>query len=251
MTLREQNAKLRQENARLGLDLKKALEDLALLDNCEVCMYGQTGRCTAPKEQTKMTDFFSKSEVTDFLNLMKLPDGTSVVPDGMMKYLMAYGFFTAPASSKSHGNYEGGLFKHSYMVTKSLLTLTQDNHLRWLKARSPFIVGMVHDLCKIDQYRHPVMGHIEEFNGGRTPIYDEQAWEYNPDTLLKGHGDKSVILLSQFYTLTEEEIMCIRYHMGAFTDKSEWNDYTRAVSQYPNVLWTHQADMLASHVTGV
>nr|DAR68166.1 MAG TPA: hypothetical protein [Caudoviricetes sp.] len=45
--------------------------------------------------------------------------------------------------------------------------------------------------------------------------------------------------------------MCIRYHMGAFTDKSEWNDYTRAVSQYPNVLWTHQADMLASHVAGV
>lgn len=72
-----------------------------------------------------------------------------------------------------------------------------------------------------------------------------------PDTLLKGHGDKSVMLLSQFYTLTDEEIMCIRYHMGAFTDKSEWNDYTRAVSQYPNVLWTHQADMLASHVAGV
>lgn len=52
-------------------------------------------------------------------------------------------------------------------------------------------------------------------------------------------------------TLTDEEIMCIRYHMGAFTDKSEWNDYTRAVRNYPNVLWTHQADMLASHVAGV
>lgn len=101
------------------------------------------------------------------------------------------------------------------------MALTQANHLIWRKARSPFIVGMFHDLCKIDQYRHPVTGHIEEFNGGCTPIYDEQAWEYNPDTLLKGHGDKSVMLLSQFYTLTDEEIMCIRYHMGAFTDKSE------------------------------
>ena len=84
-----------------------------------------------------------------------------------------------------------------------------------------------------------------------TIFYAESVWEYNPDTLLKGHGDKSVMLLSQFYTLTDEEIMCIRYHMGAFTDKSEWNDYTRAVSQYPNVLWTHQADMLATHVAGV
>ena len=51
MTLRAQNAQLREENARLGLDLKKALENLALLDNCEVCMYGETGSCTAPKDQ--------------------------------------------------------------------------------------------------------------------------------------------------------------------------------------------------------
>lgn len=194
-----------------------------------------------------MPDCFSKSEVTDFLNFMKLPDGTSVVSDDMMEYLTAYGFFTAPASTKYHGNYEGGLLEHSYMVTKFLLTLTQDNHLIWRKARSPFIVGMFHDLCKIDQYRHPASDLV--VNGMLLP--DPSKWEYNPDTLLKGHGDKSVMLLSQFYTLTDEEIMCIRYHMGAFTDKDEWNDYTRAVSQYPNVLWTHQADMLASHVAGV
>lgn len=40
-----------------------------------------------------MPDCFSKSEVTDFLNFMKLPDGTSVVSDDMMEYLTAYGFF--------------------------------------------------------------------------------------------------------------------------------------------------------------
>lgn len=50
-----------------------------------------------------MPDCFSKSEVTDFMNFMKLPDGTSVVSDDMMEYLMAYGFFTAPASTKYHG----------------------------------------------------------------------------------------------------------------------------------------------------
>ena len=198
-----------------------------------------------------MPDCFSKSEVSDFLELMKLPDGTPLVPVDMVDWLMTNGFFTAPASTKYHGNYEGGLLKHSSAVAKFLVQLTEDNHLTWKNSRSPYIVGMFHDLCKIDQYRYPVTGYIEEFNGGRTPIYDKQAWEYNPDTLLKGHGDKSVMLLSQFYTLTDEEIMCIRYHMGAFTDKSEWNDYTRAVSQYPNVLWIHQADMLASHVAGV
>ena len=185
------------------------------------------------------------------LDLMMSTNLAGIVKDDFLKWLGENGFFNAPASTKYHGNYAGGLFDHSFMVMNLLVELSAANALKWKRPASPFIVGMFHDLCKIDQYRHPVTGHIEEFNGGCTPIYDEQAWEYNPDTLLKGHGDKSVMLLSQFYTLTDEEIMCIRYHMGAFTDKSEWNDYTRAVSQYPNVLWTHQADMLASHVVGI
>ena len=190
-----------------------------------------------------MADCFSKSEVTDFLNFMKLPDGTPLVPVDMVDYLITNGFFTAPASTKYHGNHEGGLIEHSVAVTKFLVQLTKDNHLTWKNPRSPFIVGMFHDMCKIDQYR------ID--NSVPYTVGEPTRYEYNPDTPLKGHGDKSVMLLSQFYTLTEEEIMCIRYHMGAFTDKSEWNDYTRAVHQYPNVLWTHQADMLASHVAGV
>ena len=52
---------------------------------------------------------------------------------------------------------------------------------------------MFHDLCKIDQYRCE-----RQENTIR--------WEYNPDTLFKGHGEKSVMLLSQFFQLTEEEL---------------------------------------------
>lgn len=183
-----------------------------------------------------------------FLNFMKLPDGTPLVPEDLLDWLIGKGFFTAPASTKYHGAYEGGLFDHSFEVAQLLVQLTKDCCLTWANNRSPYIIGMFHDLCKIDQYRHPIMGDLRL--DGVVKIED-RSWEYNPDTLLKGHGDKSVMLLSQFYTLTEEEIACIRYHMGAFTDKAEWDDYTRAVRLHPNVLWTHHADMLASHVKGV
>lgn len=142
---------------------------------------------------------------------------------------------------------EGGLFDHSYMVARYLKKLTEDCRLDWQNQRSPLLVGMFHDLCKMDNYQHPV---VAETLGGEE-IRDDSKWEYAMDTLLKGHGDKSVMVLAQYFKLTEEEIMCIRYHMGAFCDKSEWNDYTRAVHKYTNVLWTHQADMLASHVEGV
>lgn len=187
---------------------------------------------------------------SEFLNFMRLPDGSPLATVDVLDYLTINGFFTAPASTKYHGNYEGGLFDHSLSVAKHLVGLTERLELKWKDCRSPYLVGIFHDLCKIDLYRHPVKDTIY-ISGEKQSIFDELSWEHNPNTLLKGHSDKSVMLLSQFYKLTEEEVLCIRYHMGAFTDKSEWNDYTRAVNLYPNVLWTHQADMLASHVEGV
>ena len=190
-----------------------------------------------------MADCFSKSELTDFCNLMKLPDGTPLLPIDMLDWLVNKGFFEAPASTKYHGAHEGGLYQHSVSVMKFLVQLTRDNGLHWQDERSPYIVGMFHDLCKIDQYR------ID--NSVPYIVGEPSRYEYNPHTLLKGHGEKSVMLLSQFYALTEEEICCIRYHMGAFTPKEEWNDYTGAIHSYPNVLWTHHADMLASHVAGI
>lgn len=155
------------------------------------------------------------------------------------QWLCDNGFFTAPASTKYHGNYEGGLFDHSFCVMNILVELSAKNDLKWQREASPFVIGMFHDLCKIDQYKV-----------NRPETIDEPPYVYNTNTLLKGHGDKSVMMIASHLQLTEEEVMCIRYHMGAFTDKEEWNDYTRAVHRYPNVLWTHHADMIASHIVG-
>lgn len=177
------------------------------------------------------------------LDLMMATNLSEIVKEDFLKWLAENGFFTAPASTKYHGNYEGGLFDHSFMVMNLLVELSAANGLKWKRPASPFLVGMFHDLCKIDQYR---IDNSTPYTVGE-PI----RYEYNPNTMYKGHGDKSIILLSQFTTLTDEETACIRYHMGAFTEKEEWRDYTRAVHAFPNVLWTHQADMLASHVVGI
>lgn len=177
------------------------------------------------------------------LDLMMATNLSEIVKEDFLKWLAENGFFTAPASTKYHGNYEGGLFDHSFMVMNLLVELSAANGLKWKRPASPFLVGIFHDLCKIDQYR------ID--NSTPYTVGEPTQYEYNPNTMYKGHGDKSIILLSQFTTLTDEETACIRYHMGAFTEKEEWRDYTRAVHAFPNVLWTHQADMLASHVVGI
>lgn len=166
--------------------------------------------------------------------LERILDGC--IPKSAIEDIVEMGFLTAPASTKYHGNYEGGLFEHSCKVAFYLRKFTAMMDLQWENKNSPILIGMFHDICKMDQYE------IDPETG---------MYTYNTDMLLTGHGDKSVQILSQYTTLTEEEIMCIRYHMGAFTEKEEWRYYTRAVHMYPNVLWTHTADMMASHVEGV
>ena len=152
------------------------------------------------------------------------------------------GFFTAPASTKYHGAYEGGLFDHSLEVAKNLVELTEKLGLVWERPESPYVVGMYHDLCKCDNY---VINPYADL--GRNPQYI-----YNPEIILPGHGDKSIIMLQRYIDLTGEELTCIRWHMGAYeTDTKLWDYYGRAIETYPNVLYTHTADMIASKIKGV
>lgn len=177
----------------------------------------------------------SESSIKTFLNTMKLKDGTPIVSAEFLDWLIAVGFFTKPAAIKYHGNYTGGLFEHSLAVTESLINITEGMGLKWQNERSPYIVGMFHDLCKTDDY-------INE-----AAVLEPQVWNYNKEKILKGHGDKSVMLLSQFVNLTEEELFCIRFHMGAY-ETDDWNAYDKAIKKYETVLWTHTADMYASKV---
>lgn len=145
------------------------------------------------------------------------------------------GFFDAPASTKYHSAHPGGLYDHSLAVTGALLDLTHDLGLEWSRPESPYIIGMLHGLCKCDQYE-------QNEDGG---------FSWRPEQVLCGHGDKSVILAQQLLPLTEEEIMCIRWHMGAYCDKADWGYLGAAIEKYPNVLYTHTADMIASRIRGV
>jgi hypothetical protein len=146
------------------------------------------------------------------------------------------GYFTAPASASHHGNYEGGLFDHSWAVMEALVNLTEKLGLKWDRGASPYLVGLLHDVCKSNAY---VYNKIDEL------------WTYNKDVIMTGHGELSVILAQQLIELTPEEILCIRWHMGAYDDKENWNILGRAIEYYPNVLYTHTADMIASRIKGV
>lgn len=164
-----------------------------------------------------------------FQNLMG-----DLVKEESLKWLDRNGFFSAPASTKYHYVFPGGLFEHSLNVALELISLTEKLKLTWSRPESPYIVGMFHDLCKIDQYIY-------------NPILKKYEW--NSDQPLKGHGDKSIVYIEKYICqLTDEEKACIRWHMGAFDEKENWTKYTNAIHEFKNVLFTHTADMIASHI---
>lgn len=171
----------------------------------------------------------------------------AIIPDELSNWLIENEFFLAPASRKYHGAYEGGLYYHSTNVADRLMWMTENLNLEWQRKESPWIVGMFHDLCKMDEYIKVVDEEGQVMMGTDEVKGEEAHFEHASDVLLKGHGDKSIMLLSQFMTLTEEEILCIRYHMGAY-NRDDWEGFDKAIRKYPNVLFTHTADMYASKV---
>lgn len=177
-----------------------------------------------------------KDEAMPMIEQYFTPDEAAVV----LKFLNDHGFWDAPASTKYHGNYPGGLAEHSLAVAKNLMLLTEKLGLKWKRPMSPFVIGLLHDVCKMDQY--------ELLSAGA----EGYQYRYRTDSIYSHHGEKSICMLASCITLTEEEIACIRWHMGAYeTDTNEWKYYGNAIKKFPNVLWTHTADMMASHIDGI
>ena len=156
--------------------------------------------------------------------------------DRLLKWLETTDFFTAPASTRFHGACECGLVMHSINVYNAMM---QHFFTEGESAESYAICGLLHDLCKVEDYE-----------------VQDGVWVHK-EPRPEGHGVRSEKLATDLLArcgmepLTVEEMLCIRWHMGFEDKKENWNGYGEAVETKPNVLWTHAADMYAAWVQGV
>ncbi len=74
--------------------------------------------------------------------------------DRLFAYLESTDFFSAPASTRYHGNYEGGLCQHSLNVYDCLCDIRRVPVCRRCTASatptSIAIAALLHDLCKVN-----------------------------------------------------------------------------------------------------
>ena len=158
----------------------------------------------------------------EFIQLMSFVERDGV--QSLLEWLESTDFYTAPASTKYHGAYAGGLLEHSLNVFRRLVKRCPAADMDTLT-----IAALLHDVCKIHLYEKTEDGyrHNEQF-----PI---------------GHGEKSVILILRHMPLTDEEITAISWHMGAFDHRAgAGRSLPQAWEKCPLALHLHIADLEAT-----
>ena len=177
----------------------------------------------------------------EFLSLLR-----STKREGMEKlieFIEKTDFFKAPASTKYHGNYEGGLLEHSMKVYEILKEKVKNSPIEInVSEESLIIIALLHDICKANFYKVDY----------RNAKNEQGVWEKVPyytvdDTIPYGHGEKSVMMLSEFIKLTPEERYAIRWHMGFTEPKELYTTIGQAYKKYPIALLVHEADLEATY----
>ena len=176
----------------------------------------------------------------EFLNILGTIQREGM--ENLIDFIKKSDFLRAPASTRFHGDFEGGLVQHSMKVYEILQHKVQ-HCITPLNVPEDTvkIVGLLHDISKANFYK------VDYRNAKNA----RGEWEKVPyytieDTIPYGHGEKSVMMLTEYIKLTPEEKYAIRWHMGYSEPKEVYNSLRAAYEKYPLALLTHEADLEAT-----
>ncbi|MEG1925939.1 MAG: hydrolase [Ruthenibacterium sp.] len=193
---------------------------------------------------TKQEILENKKRFTDLL-LQTKKQGI----ESLIQWLESTDFFEAPASTKFHEPYEGGLVEHSLTVYDKMqiqvaeYELVHPEHI--VHPESIILCSLLHDICKANFYKAGTRNVKNEKTGvwEKVPVYLVE------DSFPMGHGEKSMFLIERFVRLEPDEAMAIRWHMGAWgVAGNDIYALTGALEKFPIVLLLQTADMHATYL---
>ena len=189
----------------------------------------------------------------EFISLLNSTERQGM--DDVIKDLEELGFFEAPASAGHHLNVAGGLVEHSLNTCKAALAVYEgmqkiEPYLeREIKRESIIIASLLHDVCKSDIYKRSVKRRKTNLGTWE----DSEGYKLTYKNFPMGHGEKSlVMLLCSGLELYDDEMLAIRWHMGAWginmNSYEEQRNYDAARTLYPLVSIIQTADGLAASI---
>lgn len=163
--------------------------------------------------------------------------------DKLIEFIKKSDFLTAPASTRFHGNYEKGLLEHSMKVYEILKEKVKHTPIEInISNESIIIIALLHDICKANFYKVDYRNAKNELG-----IWEKVPYYKVEDTIPYGHGEKSVMMITEYIKLLPEEKYAIRWHMGYTEPKELYSTIGEAYKRYPIALLMHEADLEATY----
>ena len=195
--------------------------------------------------QDKMTQGEIEEQKEMILDLLKSTEREGI--DKLADYLTeSTDFFTAPASTKFHNNFRGGLAQHCLNVYENFKSLLEIKGVE-MQEDSIIICALLHDLCKCNTYvvetrnRKNDQGQWEKYN----------IWATNKDVEIPlPHASRSIAIIRKFIKLSIKEELTIFYHMGPYGGEDfEYKNMLKAANEkYPQTVLLYVADTISSYL---
>lgn len=190
----------------------------------------------------EFTKEYLEKEKEWFISLLLSTEREGV--EGLLEWLEKKGFYEAPASSKFHGCFEGGLMLHSLTVYDELQKLMDVYPEADIPDSSAIIAALLHDLCKVDFYVKELK-HRKDASGKWEDYY---GYTVNEQFSFGGHGSKSLYLAQHFIKVFPDEAVAINCHMSCWDGNK---DVGKAFEKYPLAWLLHVADESATYMKGI
>lgn len=191
-----------------------------------------------------------------------LEKAKSVSEDGMgklIKKLEMSDFFVAPASTKYHNAFEGGLCQHCLNVYENLKSLVE---MKQLQDKCPevsvIIVGLLHDISKMNYYE-PSVRNIKEYSdfGSKHDELGNFDWvakrvytakDSDKRFIFGSHEQNSEFMVKTFLPLSIDESAAILHHQGGVGYDSVPANIPEIYKKFPLANLLHLADMMATYI---
>lgn len=206
--------------------------------------------------------------------------------EALLKKLEASDFYTAPASTRYHGAYKGGLVDHCLNVYHNMMSLAKNKHLLAIHETQPVpdaegnpteelrdviiegeieadsiaIIALLHDFSKMNYYKIDYRNKkvycesgSKHDNNGKFDWVTEASYATIPQEerfLYGSHEETAEFMVRQFVPLTYQESTAILHHHFAlsFDSLKDVGTVGNIYNRYSIATLLHVADTLAAYI---
>lgn len=200
-----------------------------------------------------------ESNKQEFIDLLKSINREGV--DKLIEYLCDKSdFFSAPASTKYHGSFKGGLCEHSLIVYKLLVEqakMFESFTGTHIDEDSIKITALLHDISKVNMYEETVINKkVYSSDGSKSDELGRFNWvsskayktiDVEDRFIFVNHEMGSEFIVRQFIPLRIAESVAIAsHHCGMGHDSIPPEQVTPNYIKYPLAMLLHTADLIAA-----